>query len=215
MRFILFGAPGSGKGTQADMLAREFNLNKVSLGDILRDEVKTNSGLGLKVKQYMDKGDLVPDSIVEQVIIQRLDGCGFILDGYPRNRNQAETLDNILIKKDTSLDAFIYLDVSQEVIVDRLSQRRVCAKCRANYHLVSAPSKKHNICDSCGADLIQRRDDKPEVIKKRWHLFVEKSRDVFDFYKNKGIFLSVDGNKNKEEVFKQIKEKIKVTKNEG
>lgn len=209
MRLILFGAPGSGKGTQAEILAEEFNLRKISLGDILREEVKKNSELGVKVKQYMDRGDLVPDTIVNQVISQNIDGSSFILDGYPRNRGQAETLDNILTEKNISLDAFIYLEVSQATIVERLSKRRVCKKCRVNYHLETMPPKKEEICDLCGSSLIQRDDDNPEVIRKRWDVFLKNSQAVFDFYRDKEIFLPVDGNKNKEEVLEEVKDKLK------
>ncbi|MFO8053037.1 MAG: adenylate kinase [Candidatus Omnitrophota bacterium] len=209
MRLILFGAPGSGKGTQADMLANELNLKKISLGDILRQEVKKGSDLGVKVKQYMDKGELVPNDTVREVIDANLADDNFILDGYPRNQKQAETLDGILDEKNRTIDAFIYLDVSRDTIVDRLSKRRVCKKCGVNYHLDTMPPEKDNICDDCGSELIQRDDDKPDVIKKRWNVFLENSRGIFDFYKQKGIFISVDGDKKKEEVFEQVKKKLK------
>ncbi|MCF7887011.1 MAG: adenylate kinase [Candidatus Omnitrophica bacterium] len=209
MRLILFGAPGSGKGTQADILAKDFDLRKISLGDILRQEVKKGSDLGARVKQYMDKGELVPDDTVKEVIDANLIDGSFILDGYPRNRKQAETLDGILREKNRSIDAFIYLDVSRDTIVDRLSKRRVCKKCGVNYHLDTMPPEKDNICDSCGSELVQRDDDKPDVIKKRWDVFLENSKGIFDFYKQEGVFISVDGDKKKEEVFEQVKEKLK------
>lgn len=209
MRLILFGAPGSGKGTQADMLAEEFNLEKISLGDILREEVKKGSGLGEEVKRYMDRGELVPNHTVKNVIDANLAKDNFILDGYPRNGQQAKTLDDILKKRDSSLDAFIYLDVSRDTIVDRLSKRRVCKNCGANYHLDAMPPKRDNICDRCEAKLVQRDDDTPEVIKKRWDVFLANSKEVFDFYKQKGVFISVDGDKDKEKVFDQVKEKLK------
>ncbi|MCF7873269.1 MAG: adenylate kinase [Candidatus Omnitrophica bacterium] len=208
MKIILFGAPGSGKGTQADMLAKEFDLEKISLGDILRQEVKKESDLGREVKQYMDKGELVPDSTVKDVIDANLAEDNFILDGYPRNGQQAQTLNDILKKRDSSIDAFIYLDVSQETIVDRLSKRRVCKKCGANYHLNTMPPKEDNICDQCSAELVQRDDDTPEVIKKRWNVFLANSKEVFDFYKKKNVFISVDGDQDKEKVFEQVKEKL-------
>lgn len=208
MKLILFGAPGSGKGTQADMLAAEFGLRKISLGDILRDEVKKKSGLGLRVKECMDRGDLVSDEIVKEVVSSNLGKDDFILDGYPRNINQAKTLADILNQKNICLNAFIYLDVSQETIIDRLSKRRVCFHCKANYHLESMPPQKDGFCDICGRGLIQRDDDKPEVVKKRWNLFEKKSREIFSFYKDQGVFVSVDGNKELEAVFQEIKEKI-------
>lgn len=212
MKLILFGAPGSGKGTQSDVLAQDLNLSKISLGDILRQEVKKGSVLGLKVKGFMDQGDLVPDGIVEEVIEANLNQEDFILDGYPRNRNQAQTLETILGKKNTQIDVFIYLDVSQEIIIQRLSQRRVCRDCNANYHLIFSPSKKSSVCDDCGSDLIQRGDDHQDVIKKRWQVFMDKSQAVLDFYRDKGIFLSVDGNKSRENVLRQIKEELQKRK---
>lgn len=178
MKIILFGAPGSGKGTQADMIVKEFNLEKISLGDILREEVKKGSGLGEEVKQYMDKGELVPDGTVKDVIAANLAEDNFILDGYPRNGQQARTLDGILKKRNSSIDAFIYLDVSRETIVERLAKRK-------------------------------RDDDNPDAIKKRWDLFLANSKEIFDFYKEKGVFISVDGDKAKEKVLEQIKEKLK------
>ncbi|MCF7916396.1 MAG: adenylate kinase [Candidatus Omnitrophica bacterium] len=208
MRIIIFGAPGSGKGTQAEMLAKEFSLEKISLGDILREEVKKDTDLGKEVKQYMDKGELVPDQTVKNVIDANLAKDNFILDGYPRNGQQARTLDDILEKRDSSIDAFIYLEVSRDTIVDRLSKRRVCKNCGANYHLDTMPPEKDNICDRCEAKLVQRDDDNPEVIKKRWDVFLANSKGVFDFYKEKGVFISVDGDKDKEKVFDQVKEKL-------
>jgi adenylate kinase len=208
MRLILFGAPGSGKGTQADMLASQFNLEKISLGDILRKEVGKGSSLGVEVKQYMDKGELVADDTVRGVIAANLTDDNFILDGYPRNRKQAETLEGILEEKNCSIDAFIYLDVSQATIVDRLSKRRVCPKCGTIYHLDSMPPKEDNLCDQCGAGLGQRDDDNPETIKKRWNVFLENSKEIFDFYKQKGLFVSVDGGKPKEEVLEEIRDKL-------
>lgn len=208
MKLILFGAPGSGKGTQADMLASQFNLKKISLGDILRKEVGKGSSLGIEVKQYMDKGELVSDDTVRGVIAANLTKDNFILDGYPRNRKQAEALEGILEEKNCSIDAFIYLDVSQTTIVDRLSKRRVCGKCGTIYHLDSMPPKEDNICDQCGAGLEQRDDDNPETIKKRWNVFLENSKEIFDFYKEKGLFVSVDGGKPKKEVLEEIRAKL-------
>lgn len=208
MRIVLFGAPGSGKGTQAEMLAERFGLPKISLGDILRDEVRKGSDLGLKVKEIMERGDLVSDDLVAKVVEQNLNSDGFILDGYPRNQKQAETLDSILSRTNSAIDAFICLDVSPDIIINRLSKRRVCRACKVNYHLDSSPPKKDSLCDFCGAKLTQRSDDAPEVIRKRLKVFAEKSKGVFDFYKEKGIFFLVDGNKKIEEVLSEIKSKL-------
>ncbi len=208
MNIILFGAPGSGKGTQAKLLAEHFELRRISLGDILRDEVKKQSQLGLKVKSYMERGALVPDALVSEVISENINANGFVLDGYPRNLAQAETLDEILAPKDLDIDIFIYLDADQETIVERLSKRRVCRACGANYHLTNMPPKSQGRCDSCSGELNQRKDDNPETIKKRWQVFVDEGKNILDFYKHKGKLASVDGAGDKDKIFEKIKQKL-------
>ncbi|MFH1505195.1 MAG: adenylate kinase [Candidatus Omnitrophota bacterium] len=208
MKIILFGSPGSGKGTQAVMLSKYFNLKKISLGDILREEVKKNSELGQEVKNYMEKGLLVPDEVVLRVVEENINFERFILDGYPRNLSQAKKLDEILEKNNNSFDSFIYLDVGQQTIIGRLSKRRICKSCGANYHLENLRSREEGICDNCGAELVQRADDDPEVIKKRWEVFSDQSRKILDFYQNKGKLIKVDGNGDKEEIFERIKYKL-------
>jgi len=209
MKIILFGAPGSGKGTQAPLLAGLFNAKIISLGDILREEVKRDSKLGKEVKTYMDKGVLVPDEVVARVIEENVDKAGFILDGYPRNLAQAKNLEGALQKKGQGIDAFIYFEVDEDTVVGRLSKRRVCKKCGALYHLVNMPSAKEGICDVCQGPLYQRKDDSPEVIKKRLEVFTKESKSVLDFYEERGNLITVDARKDKDDVFKQIKEKLK------
>ena len=209
MNLILFGAPGSGKGTQAVMLSERLNIRRISLGDILREEVKKNSVLGQEVKDYMSKGLLVPDDVVAKVIEANLNANGFVLDGYPRNINQAKTLDAVLNKKGIDLDAVIYLDVDEDTIVSRLSKRLMCKRCDAIYHLENMPPKKEGICDVCGAALIQRADDKPEVIRKRWDVFMKENNPILDFYSNKSKLIKVDGRgRRKEEIFEKIKSQL-------
>lgn len=212
MGIVFFGAPGSGKGTQADMLAAGIGFKKVSLGDILREEAKTGSQLGREVKQYMDKGELAPDSIVSRVIEANLNCNNFILDGYPRNRSQAEELEKILQRKNFSMDLFIYLEISQKTAVNRLSKRRVCQDCRSNYHLDNMPPQEEGVCDHCRAGLFQRDDDYPEVIKKRWGIFLENSREIFQYYKDKGVFAAINGEKEKEEILRELKQRLKSLK---
>jgi adenylate kinase len=208
MKIILFGAPGSGKGTQATVLSDYFKLRRISLGDIFREEVKKDSTLGREVKNYMEKGLLVPDELVSRVVEENVSGDDFLLDGYPRNLNQAKTLDEILKKQGKDVDIFINLEVDEKTIIERLSKRLVCKKCGANYHLVNMPPKKDKICDSCSSELIQRKDDNPEVIKKRWEVFLNENKSLLDFYKEKKKLLTVDARGNKDQVFARIKERL-------
>ena len=205
---ILYGAPGSGKGTQAVMLAQSLDLRKISLGDILREEVKKESSLGQEVKSYMEKGLLVPDELVSRVIEENIDSTGFLLDGYPRNLAQAKKLEEILTKKSTGIDAFVYLFVDEDTIVDRLTKRRICPSCSENYHLENMPPKKEGVCDSCSAELIQRKDDTADVIKKRWEVFSEASEELLDFYKQRNKLIEVDARGDKDEIFEKIKKTL-------
>jgi adenylate kinase len=206
MNLILFGAPGSGKGTQAQVLSEKLRLEKISLGDIFREEVKNGSSLGKEVRQYMEKGLLVPDDLVSRVIEAHINHKDFVLDGYPRNVSQANTLEEILKKKKLDIDWFIYLEVDDKTITERLSQRRICKKCGANYHLKNMPPRKANVCDKCNSALTQRKDDMPLVIKKRCDVFLKETKEVLDFYKNKKKLITIDARADKDEVFARIKE---------
>jgi len=182
-----------------------YHIKKVSLGDILRAEVKSESTLGKKVKTYMDRGVLVPDEVVKEVIEQHLGDDGFVLDGYPRNIPQAEHLDTFLKSKGYEIDKVIYLSVSEETVLNRLQLRRVCKRCGALYHLVNLPPRQEGVCDKCGGELIQRNDDTPEVIKERLAVFAEESKPLLDFYRRRGVLVEVDANRSKDEVFAEIK----------
>jgi len=208
MNVVLFGAPGSGKGTQADKISKLLSIKKISLGDLLRKEVKEESALGKEVKNYMDKGMLAPDELVSRVIEQNLNDSGFLLDGYPRNLQQAEKLDDILSQQNKILDICIYFIVGQQAVIDRLSQRRVCPDCGVNYHLVNMPPKSQGLCDSCGGKLIQRRDDQPEVISKRWDVFSGENEKVVNFYRQKNKLVEIDAEGSADEVLLRVKEKI-------
>ena len=204
MKLILLGAPGSGKGTQAGILTKNLNLRQISLGDILRQEVKKESELGKKVKAYMEQGVLVPDDIVGAVIEQNIADEGFVLDGYPRNIAQAENLQKIFDSKNIQLTAVVYLDVTTDTVIKRLSGRRVCKRCGGNFHVINMPPKTEGICDNCNSPLTQRKDDNTEVIARRLEVFEAESAPLKDYYQGKGNLLVVDANKDAQDVFKDI-----------
>ena len=208
MNIILFGSPGSGKGTQALLLADFLGIRKISLGDILREEVKKGSNLGEEVKSYMERGALVSDELVSRVVEENIDKRGFLLDGYPRNLNQAEKLDEILNKNNSDINGVIYLDIDEQTIVNRLSKRRVCKSCGANYSLTNKPAKNEDICDRCGSELTQRSDDDPEVIKSRWQVFSQEADKILNFYQKKDKLVKVDGRGEIKEVFERIKKEL-------
>lgn len=208
MKYLIFGAPGSGKGTQAKDLADTYGMKQIALGDILREEVKKDSPLGQKVKGYMAQGALVPDEVVGSVIEENLNVDKFILDGYPRNINQAKHLDSIFEKKGIKIDGVLYLDVNQDTITKRLANRRVCLNCQAVYHLINIPPKQEGVCDKCATELSIRKDDVPEVIAQRWQVFVDESKPVLDFYQQKGLLIKVDANDKKDVVVKRLNDAI-------
>jgi adenylate kinase len=186
MRLILLGPPGAGKGTQAKQLARKLDLAHISTGDILRENVAQGSDLGKRAKDFMNKGELVPDALVNQMLIERLKKPdtkkGFILDGYPRNLNQAKSLDEILKSMMMPIDLAIDLDSSEPVIIQRLSGRLVCRRCGANFHRTNMPPKKEGVCDNCGGQLYQRADDKAETIKNRLQVYRQEAAVLMKYY---------------------------------
>jgi len=197
MRLILFGPPGVGKGTQAQILSRILNIPHISTGDILREAVNNQTELGLKAKSYMDKGELVPDDVMIGIIKEVLSSekCknGFILDGFPRTTKQAEALEQIFNELNIKLDYVISLEVEDEEIIKRLTNRRVCRKCSAVYNLLIDKIPEDNKCPRCGGELYQRSDDNPEVIKNRLKVYRESTQIVLDYYEKKGILKKING----------------------
>ena len=197
MNIILLGAPGAGKGTQAKTLVRDFNLKHISTGDILREEVKKGSPAGLEAKKYMEKGMLVPDEFVIQLVAGAISGFssnqGFLLDGFPRNENQAETLEEKLSLVNRSIDRVIYLKVSMEVVISRLSGRRICKDCGAVYHLKNIPPQKEGICDKCSGVLYQREDDSEKTVLNRLEVYKKETGGLINYYKDKNLLLEVNG----------------------
>ena len=193
MKLIFLGAPGAGKGTQAEFVCKEFNIPSISTGNILREAIAAKTELGLKAKSYMDGGNLVPDEVVISIIAERLkaDDCkgGFLLDGFPRTIPQAEALDGMGIY----MDKVVSIEVPDEAIVERMSGRRACLKCGATYHIVNKKPAKEGICDNCGNELVVRADDKPETVLSRLQTYHEQTEPLKDFYKSKGCLVTVDG----------------------
>ena len=210
MKIIMLGAPGAGKGTQAKKIAEKYQIPHISTGDIFRANIKNGTELGKKAKTYMDQGLLVPDELVCDLVVDRVqqDDCkkGYILDGFPRTIPQAESLDAALSRLGEAVDYAINVDVPDENIVNRMGGRRACVGCGATYHLVYAAPKKEGICDNCGAELILRDDDKPETVQKRLGVYHEQTQPLIDYYTKKGILKEVDGTMDMGDVFKAIVE---------
>lgn len=208
MIIILLGAPGVGKGTQAERIIQKYSIVQISTGDILRNEVRNETELGIKAKQFMDKGELVPDELIIKMIENRIEkeDCrrGFLLDGFPRTIDQAVSFDNMLEQKNLTLDAVIYLSVSDEEIINRLIYRRVCPTCGAIYHLKNKPPKQDMVCDICGSKLIQRSDDTKETVENRLKVFKEHTLPLIEYYKKQNKLYTIDGSGSVDEVFSQI-----------
>lgn len=202
MNIVLLGPPGIGKGTVAVKLSKKLSIPHIATGDMLRENVAQKTKLGLKAKSFMDKGLLVPDKIVIEMIKERLkkDDCkdGFILDGFPRTINQAEEI------KDTKIDKVVNMQASDDVIVERLGRRRICSKCDFIYNLDFIKPNREGFCDKCSATLYQREDDKPEAIKERLKVYREKTEPLINYYKEKGIIVDVDGSGTPDEEFKAV-----------
>ena len=197
MNLILLGAPGAGKGTQGKNLTEKYGIPQISTGDILRANVRTKTPLGLKAREYMDKGALVPNGIVVGMVSDRirLDDCakGFILDGFPRNIIQAEVLDETLSGLSKRIDHVVGIEVDRKELVRRLSGRRVCRKCGASYHVIFNPPVNIGVCDACGSEIYQRDDDKEETIEARLKVYEQETFPLIGYYSNKGLYIPVDG----------------------
>ena len=210
MKIVMLGAPGAGKGTQAKKIAAKYAVPHISTGDIFRANIKEGTELGLKAKQYMDQGLLVPDEVTIGMLLDRIHQAdcekGFILDGFPRTIPQAESLTKALAETGEAIDFAIDVDVPDANIVNRMGGRRACLKCGATYHVEFAPPKTENICDVCGAELVLRDDDKPETVQKRLSVYHEQTQPLIDYYNRKGVLHSVDGTQSMDAVFTSITE---------
>ncbi|HNX91541.1 MAG TPA: adenylate kinase [Candidatus Omnitrophota bacterium] len=208
LNIVLLGPPGAGKGTQAALLLKEFNVLHVSTGDMLRSAIKEGSAVGKEAAGYMNRGELVPDELVTRAVVERLSkpdtAHGVMLDGYPRTINQAESLGHALAKMGRKLDGVLYFKTSDAVAVQRLSGRRVCRKCAKNYHETNMPPKKAGVCDLCGGELFQRDDDKPETVKNRLKVYQASTADLVEYYRSKKQLIEVDGDAAADKLFKDI-----------
>ena len=208
MRLVLLGPPGAGKGTQAKLLQEHFDIPQISTGDILRRAAKEGTTFGKRAKKYMDRGELVPDSVILDIVEERLsaDDChkGFLLDGFPRTVVQAEAFQTMLDRQNQVLDGAVSLRVPRQKLVARLSGRRACRQCGAMYHVRFNPSKKEGVCDQCGGDLYQRADDREETIEARMEVYDRETAPLLEHFRQKGLLREVDGSKTTDEVFREI-----------
>ena len=209
MNLVLLGPPGAGKGTQAKVLSKEFKMLHISTGDMLRDAVKNETEVGKVAKGYMDRGELVPDNVVIDIVKERISKDdvknGFMLDGFPRTDEQAVKLDEALTGAGKKLELVLYFKTSEEISVSRLSGRRVCPACGAIFHVKNMPPKKDGICDRCGAKLIQRDDDKEDTIRRRLVVYENDTKSLIKYYTDKGILTEVSGDLDVARLFDKIK----------
>ena len=208
MKIIMLGAPGAGKGTQAMKIAEKYQIPHISTGDIFRANIKEGTELGKKAKSYMDQGQLVPDELTLELIMDRFQNpdCanGYVLDGFPRTIPQAEALTEALAKKGETIDYAINVEVPDENIINRMGGRRACLACGSTYHIVYAPTRVEGICDRCGEKLVLRDDDKPETVKNRLNVYHNQTQPLIDYYSKQGKLAEVDGTQSMEDVFNAI-----------
>ncbi len=213
MRLVLLGPPGAGKGTQATVLCKKFKLLHLSTGDLLREAVKNKTSIGIEAKAYMDKGELVPDKIVTQMLIEKLKQentqAGFILDGFPRTSPQAEILDSALDSLGLPLDMVIYFKTKEKTILKRLAGRRICRGCGRIFHIINIPARKEGVCDSCGKELYQREDDKESTIKKRIEVYNKQTKELIDYYEEKNLLQTVSGDLDVDDLFLVLEDVFK------
>lgn len=202
---VLLGGPGAGKGTQSEKLLEDRDMQHLATGDILRDEVDKGTELGLQAKKYMDKGELVPDELVVNMVEKRLtEQKGYLFDGFPRTIDQAKALDEVI-----DLDLVAYIKIDESEAVRRLSSRRVCSECGRIYNTIFKPPETEGVCDECGGDLYQRDDDKPKVIRDRFETFLDETAPLIDFYRERGLLEEIDGEQKPEEVQEEIKSALR------
>ena len=208
MKIIMLGAPGAGKGTQAKKIADKYQIPHISTGDIFRANIKEGTELGKKAKSYMDQGQLVPDELTLELIMDRFQNpdCanGYVLDGFPRTIPQAEALTEALAKKGETIDYAINVEVPDENIINRMGGRRACLACGSTYHIVYAPTRVEGICDRCGEKLVLRDDDKPETVKNRLNVYHNQTQPLIEYYTKQGKLAEVDGTQSMEDVFNAI-----------
>ncbi|MGG1290027.1 adenylate kinase [Bacillus smithii] len=208
MNLVLMGLPGAGKGTQAEKIVEKYEIPHISTGDMFRAAMKEGTELGLKAKSYMDKGELVPDEVTIGIVRERLskDDCkkGFLLDGFPRTVAQAEALESIMSDLGKKIDYVINIDVDKDLLLERLTGRRICKSCGSTYHLVFNPPKVAGKCDRCGGELYQRADDNAETVQNRLDVNLKQAKPLLDFYSEKGYLKNIDGTQEINKVFEDI-----------
>lgn len=211
MNIVLMGLPGAGKGTQAEKIVEDFKVVHISTGDMFRAAMANKTEVGLKAKAFIDKGDLVPDDVTEAIVEERLAEAdvqkdGYMLDGFPRTLEQANALQTIAMNVNKPIDAVIYIDVKPEALVDRLSGRYICSNCGATYHKIYNPTKVEGTCDICGKhEFFQREDDKPEAVKNRLKVNIEKNTPLIDFYDKLNLLHKINGEQEIDEVYNEVK----------
>lgn len=212
MRLIILGPPGAGKGTQAESIVSNYGVVHISTGDMIRDNINNDTTLGKKAKEYTTKGLLVPDELVNEIVKDRLSKDdvkkGFLLDGYPRTLNQAQYLDKILEEMSMNLDAVINIEVPAELLIERISGRRVCPKCNRTYHIKNNPPKVEGICDYDNEPLIIRKDDNEETVRQRLEVYHAQTEPLTDYYKERKILVQIDGTKSIDGTFSEIKKAL-------
>ena len=208
MNIILMGLPGAGKGTQASEIVKKFPIPHISTGDMFRKAIKDETDLGKEAKSYMDRGELVPDEVTVGIVKERISEDdakkGFLLDGFPRTIDQAESLSQIMSELDREIDAVINIEVPEEELMNRLTGRRICEKCGTTYHLAFNPPKVDGVCDIDGGKLYQREDDNPETVSNRLSVNVKQSKPILEYYNNKGVLKNIDGSKDIDEVTNDV-----------
>ena len=209
MNLLIIGAPGAGKGTVSDRIIKDYELVHVSTGDMLREAVKNGTPVGLQAQGYMNRGELVPDEVIHDIIVERLSrddvDAGFLFDGYPRTKNQAVDLDEILKHLDKKVDCVIDLDIDDEDLIKRITGRRLCPDCGEIYNIYYKPSKVEGVCDKCGGTLIQRKDDNPDSLKIRLEEYHKNTQPVIEYYEKMDIVRHVDASMSKDEVYDSVK----------